>query len=142
MRYVAKTTPDGYSFVFRNVLEFKFMAAEKFLSVQLEGKKLELHGITSFEGGGDFEPHLLDFKMIPPDEGGEKAESKSAGFEFPREEPVPAELATTTFSPLERLGADDSAVKRVEKAIRDSDLRFRSAVVSTIKDARKMGLVH
>lgn len=194
MRYLVKTTA-GYTLVFRNVLEFKYTASEAHLFVQLEGRKMNINGVTEIEAGGDYEPWAASFNMIPPKTDGETVEaeeeapvgdeSTDTGYEFPREPSVPIELAMTTFAPLERLdcvgvddgettgkisdsiayggvvgradlmplilntdyvfptsrGANAEAVKRVENAIRESDLRFRNAVVSTMADARKRGMV-
>lgn len=214
MRYLVKTTA-GYTFVFRNVLEFKYTAAEAHIFVQLEGRKMNINGVTEIEADGDFEPWASSMEMIPPKTDGETAKAEEEtpigdhstedAFEFRREPSVPVELASTTFAPLERLnsgqssidderaktslppldcvGVDDGetagktarsfasggivgrtgsvptfynteyvfpscsgacpeAIKRIEGAIRESDLRLRSTVIATVSDARKRGMVH
>lgn len=128
MLYEVKTT-SGYGFRLRGVNELKVSTAEQKLSAELaSGKTVHLNGVTEVDAYEDPTPWMNSFEMVPPD-GGDAAAPSSDGFEFKREEPVPAELATTTFCPLERL-------------LEDRKVSFENAVVKSVQGAKRRGVLH
>lgn len=110
MRYEVNTKA-GYKFVFRSVLEMEIDAEARSVFLQMPGLKYTVHGFTTIKGGGDFEPWGNCMEIIPPSGGSAPAipftvadgliDVRADADPFRREEPVPVELVTTTFAPLD-----------------------------------------
>lgn len=120
----------GYGVRLRGVRELSFDVATKRLDVLLPFGKFGVKGVVSITAADDSAPWgdcieffggdgssgaaaMLDFSPEVAIAPTEKRIEDVDGYEFPREAPVPAELATTTFAPL----ADilDNAPRKVRR---------------------------
>lgn len=134
MKYEISTL-HGYTVVVRNVLELDYDSTSRVVKMRLrrEGWGSEfsyyVHGVTAIKGMGDHEPWEKSVDIIPPSGGAPASAGHVGGYAggttdavppslFTRSEcAVPAELATTTFAPLESLIAEGALTVYVPKSI-------------------------
>lgn len=130
----------GYGVRLRGVRELSYDAATKRLEVLLPFGKFGVKGVVSITAADDSAPwaNCIEFfggdgssgaaasvyiDPVTADVRAEKRIEGLDGYEFPREAPVPAELATTTFAPLaDILG---NATRKVRRRRRRAGVEIR-----------------
>lgn len=128
MRYEIEVD-KGYKVIARNVIELDHNSAERKLSLRMQDPKtfstfrFVTLGVISIKGGVDYEPWEKSLDVIPPDSGAPAVPDSYAGYDggivaADRKEPgIPAELATSTFAPLESLIAEGALTQYVPRSI-------------------------